>query len=71
MLSDKPEDRAIAGASSGAICAFTVAWHRPDALARSFHHREFHEHSGRPRLPGTNCSIFQKTHTDLSSGWPE
>ena len=25
MLSDKPEDRAIAGASSGAICAFTVA----------------------------------------------
>jgi enterochelin esterase-like enzyme len=24
-ISDKPEDRAIAGASSGAICAFTVA----------------------------------------------
>ena len=29
-LSDNPDDRAIAGASSGAICAFTVAWHRPD-----------------------------------------
>ena len=34
MLSDKPEDRAIAGASSGAICAFTVAWHRPDAFGK-------------------------------------
>src|SRR5687767_11672041 len=29
-ISDKPEDRAISGASSGAICAFTVTWHRPD-----------------------------------------
>lgn len=29
-LSDNPDDRAIAGASSGAICAFTVAWQRPD-----------------------------------------
>jgi hypothetical protein len=25
-----PAGRAIGGASSGAICAFTVAWHRPD-----------------------------------------
>ena len=29
-LSENPEDHAIAGASSGAICAFTVAWQRPD-----------------------------------------
>lgn len=29
-LSKNPDDRAIAGASSGAICAFTVAWQRPD-----------------------------------------
>jgi enterochelin esterase family protein len=29
-ISDNPDDRAIAGASSGAICAFNVAWHRPD-----------------------------------------
>ncbi len=28
-LSKNPDDRAIAGASSGAICAFTVAWQRP------------------------------------------
>jgi len=33
-ISDKPEDRAIAGASSGAICAFTVAWHRPDQFRK-------------------------------------
>lgn len=29
-ISKDPDDRAIAGASSGAICAFTVAWQRPD-----------------------------------------
>jgi enterochelin esterase family protein len=29
-LSTNPDDRAIGGASSGAIAAFTVAWHRPD-----------------------------------------
>lgn len=28
--------RAIAGSSSGAICAFTVAWQRPDAFRRVF-----------------------------------
>jgi enterochelin esterase family protein len=29
-ISQNPDDRAMAGASSGAICAFTVAWQRPD-----------------------------------------
>jgi enterochelin esterase-like enzyme len=29
-LSKNPDDRGIGGASSGAIAAFTVAWHRPD-----------------------------------------
>ncbi|HXJ94020.1 MAG TPA: SMP-30/gluconolactonase/LRE family protein [Terriglobia bacterium] len=33
-LSTKPDDRAIAGLSSGGICAFTVAWNRPDAFHR-------------------------------------
>jgi enterochelin esterase family protein len=33
-ISDRPEDRAISGASSGAICAFTVAWHRPDQFRK-------------------------------------
>jgi len=29
-LTDKPELRAVSGASSGGICAFKCAWHRPD-----------------------------------------
>ena len=35
-LSPYPNDRAIGGSSSGAICAFTVAWERPDAFRRVF-----------------------------------
>jgi gluconolactonase len=33
-LSADPNDRALAGASSGAICAFNAAWERPDAFRR-------------------------------------
>ncbi|MDH5248106.1 MAG: alpha/beta hydrolase-fold protein [Cyclobacteriaceae bacterium] len=33
-LSTDPNDRSIAGASSGAICAFNVAWERPDQFRR-------------------------------------
>lgn len=35
-ISSNPDDRAISGASSGAICAFTVAWQRPDAFRRVY-----------------------------------
>ena len=35
-LSNDPNDRAIAGSSSGAICAFTAAWERPDEFRRVF-----------------------------------
>lgn len=35
-LSKSGNDRAIAGNSSGAICAFTAAWERPDAFSRVF-----------------------------------
>ncbi len=35
-LSRDGNDRCIAGASSGAICAFTAAWERPDAFRRVF-----------------------------------
>jgi len=35
-LSKDPNDRAIGGASSGAICAFTAAWERPDSFRRVF-----------------------------------
>ncbi len=35
-LSKSANDRAIGGSSSGAICAFTAAWERPDAFSRVF-----------------------------------
>jgi gluconolactonase len=35
-LSHDGNDRCIAGISSGAICAFTAAWERPDAFRRVF-----------------------------------
>lgn len=35
-FSKSGNDRAIAGASSGAICAWTAAWERPDAFTRVF-----------------------------------
>ena len=36
LLSNNPNDRAIGGASTEAIAAFTVAWQRPDAFRRVF-----------------------------------
>jgi enterochelin esterase-like enzyme len=33
-LTDDPNGRAISGSSSGGICAFTVAWERPDAFRK-------------------------------------
>lgn len=36
VLSKKGNDRSIGGTSSGAICAFTAAWERPDAFQRVF-----------------------------------
>ena len=33
-ISSNPNDRGIGGASSGAICAFTVAWQRPDQFRK-------------------------------------
>jgi len=35
-LSDKGNDRAIGGSSSGAVCAFTAAWERPQEFSRVF-----------------------------------
>lgn len=36
VLSKEGNDRSIGGSSSGAICAFTAAWERPDAFRRVF-----------------------------------
>ena len=58
-LSDDPARRAIGGTSSGAIAAFTVAWHRPEAFGNvisfigsyvSIGYRPAHD--GQPMLPG-------------------
>src|SRR5688500_18034659 len=35
-LSKNGNDRAIGGSSSGAVCAFTAAWERPEAFSRVF-----------------------------------
>lgn len=37
-LTNDPNQRAICGASSGAICAWTVAWERPDAFRKVLSH---------------------------------
>lgn len=37
-LTDDPECRAICGISSGGICAWTVAWERPDAFRKVLSH---------------------------------
>jgi enterochelin esterase-like enzyme len=36
VVTDDPEDWAVAGGSSGGSCAFTVAWTRPDRFRRVF-----------------------------------
>ena len=36
MLSKDANDRAITGASSGGIAAFSIAWHRPDLYSRVY-----------------------------------
>jgi len=37
-VSSDPKARAIGGMSSGGICAFTVAWHRPDCFHKVLTH---------------------------------
>src|SRR5438128_4821116 len=37
-LTDDPAGRAICGISSGGICAWTVAWERPDAFRKVLSH---------------------------------
>jgi enterochelin esterase family protein len=38
QITDDPAGRAICGNSSGGICAFSVAWHRPDAFGKVVSH---------------------------------
>jgi S-formylglutathione hydrolase FrmB len=36
LLSRNGNNRAIGGSSSGAVCAFTAAWERPEEFSRAF-----------------------------------
>ncbi|MEP0062129.1 alpha/beta hydrolase, partial [Rhodopirellula bahusiensis] len=38
IITDTPELRAICGNSSGGICAFSVAWFRPDSFRKVMSH---------------------------------
>lgn len=52
-ITDNPELRAICGNSSGGICAFTVAWYRPDQFRKVLSHiGSFVNIRGGDRYPG-------------------
>lgn len=52
-ITDDPDGRAICGISSGGICAFTVAWERPDAFRKVLTHvGSFVNIRGGDRYPG-------------------
>jgi enterochelin esterase-like enzyme len=52
-FTDDPEGHAIGGISSGGICAFTVAWERPDSFRKVLSHvGSFANIRGGDRYPG-------------------
>lgn len=52
-ITDNPEGHAIAGISSGGICAWTVAWERPDQFRKVLTHvGSFTDIRGGNRYPG-------------------
>jgi enterochelin esterase family protein len=77
-LTDDPEQRAICGLSSGAICAFTVAWERPDAFRKVLSHigsftdiRGGHVYPSRIRKesPRPIRIFLQDGEADLDNQW--
>jgi len=71
-ITENPEMRAICGSSSGGICAFTVAWERPDQFRKvAFDDWEFHEYSRRPQLPGVDPQDGAETDSRVPAGWVE
>ena len=75
-ISDRPEDRALCGFSSGGSASFTAAWHRPDAFGKviGFSSSFPQVAADHPRLiaaqPLRPLRIFlQVGHRDL--GWDE
>ncbi len=76
-LRHDPESRAIAGISSGGICAWTVAWERPDEFRKvlSWVGSFTNIASGktrqrrRPQLRGPDPQDPQEAHPGLPPGW--
>ena len=69
-LSKSGKDRAIGGSSSGAICAFTAAWERPDAFTRVFSSIGTYVGATRRRpLPYPYPEIRTETYPDFFTGW--
>jgi len=83
-LSKNGNDRAIGGSSSGAICAFTAAWERPDAfqprLQRHWHVRrparrrplsDAHSQDGAENRFASICKMARtiSTSTAATGGW--
>ena len=71
-LSTDPADRAICGASSGGICAFTVACDTSGVVWQSVEsYWQFHKHPRRSRLPGFDSQNRTETDSRISAGWRE
>ena len=81
-ITSDPEDRAIAGMSSGGICAFNVAWERPDLFGLVLSHvgsftniRGGHVYASRVRANGRKPirAFLQAGTNDLNNTlghWP-
>ena len=61
--------RAIGGISSGGICAFTVAWERPDLFSKVLQpRRQLHQHPRRRRLSGHDPQDREEADPRLPAG---
>jgi len=71
-ITDNPEGRAICGMSSGAICAWTVAWERPDQFRKVISHvGSFTNIKGGNKYPEMIRNSDWKPIRIFSTGWCE
>ena len=70
-VSTDPKRRAVAGISSGGICAFTVAWERPDQFGKVLSHiGSFTNIRGGWAYPGLIRKVKSQTHPSLLARRP-
>ena len=64
--------RAIGGISSGGICAFTVAWQRPDQFQKVLSHvGSFTNIKGWIRVSISDSQIAKARHSGVFAGWEQ